>query len=179
MNPDPRPRPFPPVRCTARSKRTQLQCRRFCAPGARVCYFHGGAIPKVKARAAERVLIADALRTGEVRSPHEVLASALVHMDRIKEALVEQVSFGDPSQPVDFERLVDAIDRAAKLAKVAIDVGIEERQVRVSEAMALQLAGVMRSVLGDLGLSPAQQELVGPSVAKHIAALTGRRVIEA
>jgi len=29
------------VQCTARSKRHQRRCRRFCAPGYHVCYYHG------------------------------------------------------------------------------------------------------------------------------------------
>lgn len=171
------PRPFPPVQCSGRSKRTGLRCER-CPQGATVCSMHGGKAPHTRARAAERVLLADALRSGESRSPHEVLASALAHMDRIKEALVEQVTLGDPSQPVDFDRLVDAIDRAAKYARIAIDVGIEERRVRISEQMGAELAAVMRAVFGDVGLTPAQWELVPASIARRVPEITGVKVIE-
>jgi hypothetical protein len=38
-----------------------------------------------------------------------------------------------------------------RVAKVAIDAGVEERQVRLTEAQAQQLAAVIRAILADLG----------------------------
>jgi hypothetical protein len=42
-------------------------------------------------------------------------------------------------------------DRLVRVAKAAIDAGVEERQVRLAEGQAQQLAQVVRAVLTDLG----------------------------
>jgi hypothetical protein len=42
-------------------------------------------------------------------------------------------------------------DRLTRVAKVALDAGVAERQVRLAEAQAQQLATVIRAVLTDLG----------------------------
>lgn len=44
-----------PARCTARSKRSGVRCKRFPIPGGTVCRMHGGAAPQVKAKALERL----------------------------------------------------------------------------------------------------------------------------
>lgn len=47
-------------RCRAKSKRTGERCRRFPAPGATVCHFHGGASRLVRAAAERRRTEAEA-----------------------------------------------------------------------------------------------------------------------
>ncbi len=42
-------------------------------------------------------------------------------------------------------------DRLVRVAKTAIDAGVEERQVRLAEAQAQRLAAVIRAILTDLG----------------------------
>src|SRR5688572_2906452 len=65
---------LPDRRCTATSKTTGQRCNRVPAPGALVCYFHGGAAPLTQAAARERLLalvepaldaLLRALRTGD------------------------------------------------------------------------------------------------------------------
>jgi hypothetical protein len=34
------------MQCSAKSKRSEMQCRRHATPGRQVCYYHGGAIPR-------------------------------------------------------------------------------------------------------------------------------------
>lgn len=48
-------------RCIARSKRSGEQCKRHALPGATVCSMHGGRAPQVKAAAARRVALGEAL----------------------------------------------------------------------------------------------------------------------
>jgi hypothetical protein len=50
-------------------------------------------------------------------------------------------------------------DRLVRVAKAAIDAGVEERQVRLAEGQAQQLAHVIRTVLTDLGHDPADQRV--------------------
>jgi hypothetical protein len=44
-----------PMRCTARSKQRNAQCKRTAIPGGTVCRYHGGAAPQVMKAAAERL----------------------------------------------------------------------------------------------------------------------------
>jgi len=61
----------------------------------------------------------------------------------------------------------------AKVAKMALDAGVEERRVRLAESQGALLADVIRRVLGDpeLGLSPQQQAQAAPVVARHLRAV--------
>lgn len=65
-------------------------------------------------------------------------------------------------------------DRCARFAKLALDAGIAERQVRVAEAQGALLADLLRAVLSDpeLGLSVEQRKAV-PVVARRHLAITG------
>lgn len=47
-----------PMKCKARSKQTQQQCRNTPIPGGTVCRMHGGASPVVARKAAERIAAA-------------------------------------------------------------------------------------------------------------------------
>jgi len=46
----------------------------------------------------------------------------------------------------------DALERRAKMAKMAMDAGVAERQVRLVEQQAVLLAGAVRSILTELGV---------------------------
>ena len=50
-----------PTRCTAHSKRTGQQCKRWAIPGGTVCTMHGGAAPRVQEAARRRLLAAEAV----------------------------------------------------------------------------------------------------------------------
>jgi hypothetical protein len=55
-----------------------------------------------------------------------------------------------------------------KVAKEAINCGIEERKVRLAEQQGALLAGVIKNILGDLDLSPAQAAKVSEVVPRHL-----------
>lgn len=48
--------PMERVTCTAKSKQSQQRCRKPPIPGGSVCHMHGGNIPAVRQKAAERLL---------------------------------------------------------------------------------------------------------------------------
>lgn len=62
-------------------------------------------------------------------------------------------------------------DRCARFAKLALDAGIAERQVRLAERQGELIAEVLRAVLADpeLGLSEAQQRAVPGVALRHLA----------
>jgi hypothetical protein len=62
------------------------------------------------------------------------------------------------------------IGRAAKHAKLALDAGVEERKVRIAEQQGELIAQVIRSILGDVGLSKAQQDQTAVQVPRSVSA---------
>jgi hypothetical protein len=62
-------------------------------------------------------------------------------------------------------------DRCVSFATKAIAAGLAERQVRLAERQGALLAGAVRGILDDLGLSPEQQALVPAVVARHLRAV--------
>lgn len=64
----------------------------------------------------------------------------IVEEKRDAEVLSRWVSFRD-----------NAVERLARYAKMALDVGIEERQIQLAEQQAQQLVAVITSILTDLG----------------------------
>ena len=61
----------------------------------------------------------------------------------------------------------------APVCKMALDAGVAERQVRVAEAQGELLAGVIKAILGDLGLDKEQQTDAPAIVRRHLLALAG------
>lgn len=58
-------------------------------------------------------------------------------------------------------------DRAAKLAKDCVNMGLSERMVKVVENQAALLFNVIRAVTGQLGLD-AEQQAALPAVAERV-----------
>lgn len=67
----------------------------------------------------------------------------------------------------------DERDRLAKVAKTCVDVGIEERRVRLAESAGQQLAAVIRSVLDQLLLTDEQRSLALQVVPNELRRLAG------
>lgn len=62
-------------------------------------------------------------------------------------------------------------DRLAKVAKMAIDAGIEERQVRVLEDQAVMMAQVLRATIVGLALPPEVQRQAFHLLAQELRAV--------
>ena len=61
----------------------------------------------------------------------------------------------------------------ARFSKMAIDVGVEERMVRVAERVGESLAGFVKGLLTDLQLSEEQEERAPEIVRRHLRVLQG------
>lgn len=68
-------------------------------------------------------------------------------------------------------------DRAVKFAKVAHDMGIAEREVRLAEQQGELMATVIRNILGDLGLTPEQLELAPAAIQRRLREAVGADVV--
>src|SRR5688500_3792178 len=58
-------------------------------------------------------------------------------------------------------------DRVVKFAKVAHDMGIAEREVKLAESQGQLLATVVRNILGDLALTPEQQAMAADVIQRR------------
>lgn len=58
-----------------------------------------------------------------------------------------------------------------KVAKEAINCGIEERRVRLAEQQGSMLAAAIKAILGDLNLNAEQKALVSEVVPRHLRAV--------
>ena len=63
------------------------------------------------------------------------------------------------------------LDRAGKFSKLALDAGVAERLVRLQESEAKQVAQVIRTVLGGLQLTQAQQAQVPELMRQALTSL--------
>ncbi len=77
--------------------------------------------------------------------PEKVSTITSDQFDSVTETLNEEIV----SRWVSLRK--DAIERMAKSAKMALDVGIDERQVKLAEEQAQQLVSIISAVLVDLG----------------------------
>lgn len=73
-----------------------------------------------------------------------------------------------------YTMLERASDRLASYATAALKAGVDERRVRLAEQQGALVAGVIRAILAELNLSPAQQALVGEVVPRQLRALNER-----
>jgi hypothetical protein len=64
------------------------------------------------------------------------------------------------------------LDRAAKHAKLALDAGVAERQVRLAEQQGEIVAGAIKAMLEGLGLSKEQQKRAPALVRQVLTALS-------
>ncbi|WP_169165117.1 hypothetical protein [Cellulomonas taurus] len=59
------------------------------------------------------------------------------------------------------------------VCREAIKAGVEERRVRLAEQQGELVAGAIRAILADLGLTPEQQAKVSEVVPRHLRLLAG------
>ncbi|MFI7468188.1 hypothetical protein [Nonomuraea sp. NPDC049646] len=67
----------------------------------------------------------------------------------------------------------DERDRTVRYAKVAHDMGIADREIRLAEAQGALIAGAISRILDALELSPSQQARVSTVVPRELLAIAG------
>ena len=138
--------------------------------GGGPCKFHGGAAPQVAA-AREARIIAGTAALGqhfEPRHPVEALLAAAADSDVILQRIKSTLAAGETPSAAMLTALGDWIDRTARISKLVLDAGIDERQVRLAESHGAQLVVVIRGVLRRLALSPEQEALVPVVVPEEL-----------
>jgi hypothetical protein len=144
-----KPSPFAD-RCTATAKSTGLRCERRVIGGG-VCIMHGGNAPQVRNRREARILAAEAAQEMPVTATDAaaVMTSAMSDAHSLLQRLKVNMAKGQ-LESQDLTALGDWIDRAARVAKLVNDAGLEERKVQLAEDQARILASVIRLVLAEM-----------------------------
>lgn len=192
-----------PRGCTAHKdgERT-VPCGNWPAKGGTVCRYHGGRAPQVAAAAAKRLaerealLAVDTFGLPRAVDPHEALLEELhrtagavawlgavvADIDRkeVVWGLTMRKTGGDDhgtTHAAGVNTWVQLWQAERKhlvdVGKACVAAGIEERRIRLAESSGQLLANVVQSILGRLGLSTEQQELVSVVVPEEF-----RRVAE-
>jgi len=167
---------LPPVKCSGTIWSTGLQCDQWAVVGATVCPTHGGRAPQVREAAERRVSIAEALVRNDPRPPWEVLEDALRVADVVMQDALGEVKELGSVTPQLLDKLIAAVERAHRLAKVNLDAGIDQRRMRLAEAQAEQMQRVFTRVLNGLGLTAEQQALVPQLLRREIQGVVTREI---
>lgn len=148
--------------CPGTSRQTHKPCRLGAGHGTDhvgfgFCKFHGGSTPNGAKHAAKIQAVAAAAGT-EVE-PHDALLHSLGQQHGIAEFFASKVAELADDQVVTKGELhhwirfwEDANRARAQLAKVAIDAGVDERRIRLEEALVSQLANAIDGLLTALGV---------------------------
>lgn len=168
--------------CGAKTRAGGTCAQRAMFGGAR-CRYHGGAIKRVRAAAQRRLAEQKATRAIEregiapLGDPVEMLRSLAAEAVALKdyfsgrlrelEALRYQGNTGEQlrSEVALYER---ALDRSQKFLHDLAKLGLDERQVRVSEAQVVIFAGVIARGLAAAGLPEDQTLTVRANIAKEL-----------
>lgn len=166
-----------PGRCTANVRSTGEQCRRRAIRGGTVCAVHGGQLPRVKARAAERVVEAEALSTlarlgtpAPLGHPVEELLAVVAEQKAwqviLRERLAEHIDQARTLETVDklgtereralvvlYER---ALDRTGAALAGLVKLDLADRAVRIREAEAATVRDAIVATLSSFDLTPNQ-----------------------
>jgi hypothetical protein len=149
------------------------------------CRLHGGASPTHQKAAQRREAQRAVEQFGLPREvePHEALLEEVhraaghvawlgevvrtLEKNQVVHGITRSVQLPDGTRTVEARAAVniwvklyqEERDRLVRVAKAAIDAGVEAHQVRLAEAQAEQLAQVIRAILTDLGQDLADEQV--------------------
>lgn len=174
-----------------KSSTTGKRCTRIVAAGEKVCFKHGGHVTATQAKARERraeyaakgQLMKDAEKRGINRMEDaveelELIASEAIAFKNICRLRLEAI--GDEwryssrageqlrAEVAVYER---AIDRCDKVLTNYVRLGIAEKRVKIAEAQAMILVGVIQNILGRLDLTRDQKRIAATVVPEELRAI--------
>jgi hypothetical protein len=177
--------------CGAKKKNGDL-CRAFAGqgtdhPGVGRCKFHLGNTPSHGVNAVVQEAQRRAVKFGtpiEIE-PHEALLQMLYLASGAVRWLREEIGVLDDLGAFESRVLVqlygDERDRVARVAKAALDAGVAERQVVLTERYGAALADLLRAIFDDtgLGLTPRQREQLPAILRRHLGTTEPRATLVA
>jgi hypothetical protein len=174
--------------CGARKKNGEL-CRKFAGEGTDHfgvgrCKYHLGntkthAVNAVKQEAARRgVAFGQPIEVQPTEALLSVLHLSAGHLAWVRDELAvtdERTSF---EAQVLLRLWNEERDRVARIAKTALDAGVQERQVALAERYGATLAECLRRIFEDpeLDLTAGQRERLPAVVRRHLLTASGPEV---
>jgi hypothetical protein len=188
-----------PARCTAHRTNGQ-PCARAPIKGHTVCATHGGSAPQVKDAAARHLAVAavtaelDRLGIPIPTNPTDALLSQLAeaagNVSYLRQELQRQQQLATDADRPGSTPLVqhgqwtatvaplvtlygEWSDRMARLAKLALDAGVDERAIALAERLGALLADTLEAALSDRewGLTEEQRHLGRTVLGRHLKAV--------
>ena len=173
------------------------RCKLWIKPGELVCRKHGGKIPAVRTKAEERKSEIEA----RSRLRKRMTNGGLTPIEDVYAALEENAAEAQMFKEIVWQRLSDitgeegwrykstageqlraevalyerAMERANKFLVDYVKLGIADRRVKVAEAQALILVGVIQNILGRLDLSRDQKRIAATVVPEELRAISAER----
>lgn len=124
------------VLCRGTSKRSGEPCRAAAVAGTDLCHTHAGVTLEAQRAKGEAALMLAQVAAETPRShPGEVLLKAGHAAHVLLDRCLAVTPAGAP-EVAQLELLVSAIDRAARIAKAALDADAQDRWVRAQESVA-------------------------------------------
>jgi hypothetical protein len=166
-------------RCVARSSRTGEPCKKWAVRGATVCATHGGSTRHIRAKAAERVALAEAAARGK-RSPWDALEDVHATSDVLFARARTEFDRGDLTAET-AGQLIEAMERLGRWSEKLIASGHAERATRIAEIQGADLVRVIGKILHRLGDQldlTAEQRAAAARVAAEELRAQGRTAIE-
>jgi hypothetical protein len=142
--------------CKATARRTGDRCQRRAVKGATVCLSHGGSAKQVRRVAAQRVALqraAELLGPDVKADPAEVLVAAVRSSAALLGAAEAAVTAEEPEAGV-LHSLGEAALLAGRLARMALDAGLEQRLVHQAEEAGAMVGGLITRAVNALELGP-------------------------
>ena len=172
---------------------TGPRCKRTIGPGEKVCYKHGGTTPNVKRAALDRrneymarMKLANQAqargidRIEDAVEELELIASEAkafkdicwARVQAIKDDWRYSTAAGEQlrAEVALYER---AMDRCEKVLVNYVRLGIADKRVKIAEAQAMLLVGVIQNILGRLELSRDQKRIAASVVPEELRAISG------
>ncbi|MFS0832010.1 hypothetical protein ABC337_15270 [Arthrobacter sp. 1P04PC] len=103
--------------------------------------------------------------------PEQLVWGKEKHEEGIGPQGMVDVSTEKAGPSVWYELYLKEREHLAKVCALALRAGIEERRVKLAENQGLLVADAIRRILGALGLTPEQQQLVPVIVPRELRAL--------
>ena len=148
--------------------------------GSNVCRMHGGAAPQVRAKAAERVAHEKAravlnrlgvpVETDPISALRGLIDEANGNVEAFRTLVTDRAPEGiRPDDPL-WSVYGQERDRLHRIAKDATSLDLDERQVRVDEAIAKQVMGAIEAVLAgeEFGLDDDRRDWFKRSFAAEL-----------
>jgi len=165
--------------CGAKKKSGEL-CRAFAGqgtdhPGVGRCKYHLGATKNHRVNAVKQEAQRRAIQFGQKIpvEPTEALLTVLYlsagHLEFVRSELTAQQDGTTFEAQVLGRQWNEERERVARIAKMALDAGVAERQVQLAERYGHQLAEMLRAVFDELELTAAQRERLPDLLRRHLA----------